>query len=308
MKKLASVTFAILLMNSALACDVCGCAVSSANGDVIPGIFSNYIGLGSSLRSFSSTHLTLFDNEIPRKSSEYFSVVHLHGRYSPTRRVQIYGNLPVSMVQKTENNETRSSSGLSDASLRVNYLVIDKKKDSSESFLNLFLGSTLKAPTGRNEFTANEEFYFNRNMLPGSGTFDVGLHIDLIYRKKSFGTAFYGTSILRGQVKDDYDFGNFYHSRLSAFHFVKFKKSSLMIDAGMDFSMYEQDENLRSNSFEEYTGGWMLSPSLRVNYNTEKLIFSATAQRPVAQELAQGQMANNYSVQLNIIYLFNSKK
>lgn len=298
----------LLITYSTLACDVCGCAVSSANGDVIPGIFTNYIGLGSSLRSFSSAHLTLFDDEVPLNTFEHFSVVNLHGRYSPIRRLQIYGNLPVSSVRKTENNETRYSSGLSDASLRVNYLAIDKKKDSTASFLNLFVGSTLKAPTGRNEFTKDEEYYFHRNMLPGSGTYDLGLHIDLIYRKKSVGMAFYGTSMLRGKIKDDYDFGNFYHARLSAFRFIQFNKSSLMLDLGMDFSLYEQDKNLRSNSFEEYTGGWMLSPTLRVNYNREKFIFSATAQLPMSQELADRQVTNNYTVQLNIIYLFNSKK
>lgn len=308
MKKIFSSTALVLVMNSALACDVCGCAVSSANGDILPGIFSNYIGFGTSLRSFSSTHLTLFENETPIQSFENFSLLNIHGRYSPMRRLQLYGNLPMSSVQKREGKETRYSTGLSDASLRVNYLVIDQKKDSLASFLNIFLGSTFKIPTGRNEFLKEEKYFFHRNMLPGSGTVDLGLHLDLIYRKKTAGVAFYGTTMFRGQIRNEYDFGNFYHSRLTAFHFFKFKKSSLMFDVGVDFSMYEQDKNLRSNTIEEYTGGWILSPTCRINYTTEKFIFSTTAQRPISQQLANSQVTNNYSIQFNVIYLINSKK
>lgn len=294
-----------MIVKSSLACDVCGCAVSGTNGDVIPGIFSNYIGLGSSLRSFSSTHLTLFDNEVPIQSTENFGLVNIHGRYSPFRRLQIYGNLPISSVQKKEENEIRYTSGLSDASIRTNYLVVDKKKDSTLSFFNVFVGATLKMPTGRHEFKKGEKYYFHRNMLPGSGTFDVGLHLDAIYRKKSNGIALYGTKLFRGQLNDEYDFGDFYHSRFSAFHFFEFKKSSLMLDVGADFTLYEQDLNLRSNTIEEFTGGWMLSPTLRINYNTEKVIFSATALRPIAQQLANNQVTNNYSIQLNVIYIIN---
>lgn len=308
MKKISSITAALLGIYSTLACDVCGGAISSANGDVIPGIFSNYIGIGASLRSFSSTHLTLFDSEVPLNTFEHFSVMNLHGRYSPKRRLQIYGNMPVSIVRKMENHEIRYSSGLSDASFRLNYLAIDEKNDSISSFINLLVGSTIKIPTGRFEFNEDEEYYFHRNMLPGTGTFDFGFHLDLLYRKKSVGAAFYGTTIFRGKRRGDYNFGNFYHARLSAFNVIELTKYSLMLDLGIDFSMYEQDVNLRSNTFEVYTGGWMLSPTLRVNYNREKFIFSATAQRPIAQELADKQVLNNYTIQLNIIYLLNSKK
>lgn len=235
MKIWSTIVIVTMASNSVLSCDVCGCAVSSPNGDVLPGIFNNYIGIGASSRSFSSSHLTLFEGEIPILSKEHFSLVNLHGRYSPTRRLQFYGNLPVSAVIKTEENETRSSSGLSDASLRANYLIIDWKKDSTESFVNLFLGSTLKMPTGRNEFRQDEKYFFHRNMLPGSGTFDIAFHVDFIYRKQSLGIAAYGTAMIRGQLINDYDFGNFYHSRVSVFRFFKFAKSSLMIDLGVDY-------------------------------------------------------------------------
>ena len=308
MKIISTFVISLMAFHSVYGCDVCGCAVSSPNGDVLPGIFTNYIGIGTSWRSFSSRHLTLFDDEIPIQSSEHFSLMNLHGRYSPIRRLQFYGNLPFSAVFKTEGDETRYSSGLSDVSVRANYLLIDKVKDSTESFLNLFLGSTLKMPTGRNEFNQDEKYFFHRNMLPGSGTYDIAFHVDFIYRRKSLGFAAYGTAMIRGQLKNDYAFGNFYHSRVSAFHFFKFKQSSLMIDLGVDYSHFQQDRDLRTNALEEYTGGWILSPTFRMNYNWEKFIFSATVQRPAIQQLANNQVSNNYSIQFNVIYLIHSKK
>jgi len=307
MKKTILILILLLAVNKANACDVCGGAVASPSGDVIPGIFSNFIGINTTFRSFSSTHLTLFDDEIPIRSQELFTGYSLQGRYSPVRRVQFLFNVPFSRVSKEMEGETRYASGLSDASMRLNYLVVDKSNDSTKTFFNLFAGSTIKAPTGRNSFRESEDFFFHRNMLPGSGTLDVGFHLDLLWRKKTNGISFNSTIMLRGAIRDVYDFGNLHQARLSAFRFFEFKKSSLMLDLGADVALNNADRDLLNLTQDEYTGGWMLSPSLRVNYFYNRFILSVTAQRPVAQNLAQGQVVNNFAVQSSIIFLLKRK-
>ena len=149
MKKIYLILPILLVMNQANACDVCGGAVASPGGDAIPGIFSNFIGVNSSFRSFTSTHLTLFDNEIPIVSNELFANVSVSGRYSPVRRLQFLFNLPISRVEKEMEEERKVASGLSDASLRVNYLLFDRRNDSTQTYFNLFLGGSMKAPSGR---------------------------------------------------------------------------------------------------------------------------------------------------------------
>lgn len=298
----------LVALTPAKACDVCGGAVNSAGGDVIPGIFRNFIGLNANFRSFTSTHLTLFEDEIPIVSYEHFNSFSLTGRYSPIRRLQFLANVPVSLVSKEMEGEERNTWGISDASLRVNYLLIDRKNEEKKTFLNLFLGSSVKAPTGRNNFRENEEFFFHRNMLPGSGTLDFGAHVDVLWRKKDMGLTFNGSSLFRGAVGNSYDFGNLYTTRLSGFRFFNVKKSKLMLDIGAEFAANGQDRDLYSNTAEDYTGGWMISPSLRMNYFYKDFIFSVTAQRPLAQNLADGQVLNNYALQTSVIYLFKTKQ
>lgn len=308
MKKIFLILPVLLMLNKAQACDVCGGAVASPGGDAIPGIFSNFIGINSTFRSFTSTHLTLFEGETPIVSNELFANYSISGRYSPVRRLQFLFNLPVSRVQKEMEEEKQVASGLSDASLRVNYLLFDRRNDTTQTFFNFFLGGSVKAPSGRSEFLEDEEYFFHRNMLPGSGTVDFGCHIDVLWRKKEYGLTFNGSSLLRGSVRNSYDFGNLYTTRISGFRFFNFKKSKLMLDVGMELSATDRDTDLNINSTEDYTGGWMLSPSLRLNYFHKNLILSLTAQRPVAQNLADGQVVNNYALQGSVIYLLKRDK
>lgn len=295
----------LLATNNVHSCDVCGGAVSSTGGDAIPGIFSNYIGLNASYRSFTSTHLTLFEDEIPIVSNELFSTYSLQGRYSLIRRLQFIANLPMSAVKKEMEEEEQYAWGLSDASFRVNYLLFDRRNDSTNTFFNLFLGTSVKAPTGRSNFRGNEAYFFHRNMLPGSGTWDFGFHVDLLWRRKEYGCTLNASSLIRGTSNNSYDFGNLYASRISFFRFFEIRKSRLMLDVGMAFSATGQDRNLHFNSVEDNTGGWMLSPSLQLNYFWKDLIFRTSAQRPIIQDLAKGQVVNNYALQAGVIYLMN---
>jgi len=307
-KNILLVVSFLLVLNQGNACDVCGGAVNNTGGDGIPGIFSNYLGLNSSFRSFTSTHLTLFESEIPMKSQEQFMSYGINGRYSPIRRLQFLVNVPVSVVQKQLDEDKRVTSGLSDVTMRVNYLLFDRQNDSTKTFFNLFLGSSIKAPTGRSSFRENEDYFFHRNMLPGSGTLDFGIHMNLLLRKKDNGCTIDGSAMIRGTASNSYNFGNLYSGRISGFRFVNIKKSKLMVDLGMEFTVNSQDRYLISNSSDKYTGGWMLSPSFRMNYFLKDLIFSITAQRPISQNLADGQVVNNIALKGSVIYLLKRNK
>jgi hypothetical protein len=45
---------------------------------------------------------------------------------------------------------------------------------------------------------------------------------------------------------------------------------------------------------------------LRLNYFWKELVFNVTAQRPVHQNLAEGQVKNNYALQGSVIYLIGN--
>lgn len=299
---------ALFSAHTAMSCDVCGGAVGSVSGTVIPGTFDNYIGLNTSFQWFSSTHLTLFENEVPIHSRELFSLGSIHGRYSPVRRVQFLVNVPLSRVQKQMDGEKNIISGVSDISIRTNYLIVDRNKEEEKKYLNLFVGGSVKVPTGRSVFRGEELSVFHRNMLPGTGTFDFGLHADVFFRKRSNGFTGRNTVTFRGAIPNEYDYGNVFQSRWSGFHMFEFKKTSLMLDLGAEMLLLGKDENWAIGETDRYTGGWTLSPSLRVIYFWKNVVLNAKFQRPAVQNLASGQVKNTFSLQGGIILLLKKSK
>ena len=201
-------------INSAKACDVCGCALNTSGGEVIPGLFNHYFGVRSNIRSFGSEHLTLFEGEKPILSKEWFHTTELHAMYTPTRRVQLFGFLPFNAVVKEEDEKQQTSSGLGDFRIRANYLWLDKK--DADTMLTVFSGVTLKTPTGRSKFRNDEASFFHRNMLPGTGTVDVGFHTDIIYAKGKWGGMLNATYLARG-TNGFYNFGDATVAQLTAF-------------------------------------------------------------------------------------------
>lgn len=298
---------AIILSQSALGCDVCGGAVGNVSGDVVPGIFNNYLGFNTSFRGFSSTHLTLFESEEAMHSSELFAFGSIHGRYSPIRRLQFLVNAPYSSVRKEMNEEVQSVSGFSDVSLRTNFLVVDRVDDTLKKYTNVFIGGSMKAPTGRASFRDQEVALFHRNMLPGSGAFDFGAHADVFLRRGKFGFVATNTFSFRGAIRNEYDYGNVFQSRISGFHLFEFSGSSLMIDIGAELMLIGEDRDLIYNEADKYTGGTTLSPSIRINYFWNSLVFNFQIQRPIYQNLASGQVQNEYAAQFGAIYLIKKK-
>jgi len=299
---------ALILSQSAFGCDVCGGAVGSIGGDVVPGIFNNYFGFNTSFRGFSSTHLTLFESEEAMHSSELFAFGSIHGRYSPIRRLQFLVNVPFSAVRKEMNEEVQSVSGFSDVSLRTNFLAVDRVNDSLKKYTNVFIGGTVKVPTGRASFRDQEVSMFHRNMLPGSGAFDFSAHADVFLRRRNFGFVATNTVTFRGTVKNEYDYGNVFQSRISGFHLFEFPGSSLMLDLGAEVMLIGEDQDLIYNEVDKYTGGITVSPSLRVNYFWNSLVLNFQIQRPIYQNLASGQVKNEYAAQFGAIYLIKKKK
>lgn len=287
--------------NQVKACDVCGCALNSSGGEVIPGLFNHYIGVRSNIRSFTSRHLTLFPNETPMQTNEWFHTTELHGMYSPKRRIQLFGFLPYNAVIKNENDQKHITNGLGDLRIRGNYLWVDKKE--ADTMLTIFTGLTVKTPTGRHQYKDGESINFHRNMLPGTGTVDFGFHSDLIYAKGKLGGMLNVSYLLRG-THDNYAFGNAFLTQATFFLKQPLKKSSLLLEGGISFADLKADEDLRYNEKQIYSQGWLLSPMIRVSYFKGKWAGVLSFNKAVSQDMAMGQVEQNYQLDINLIRFF----
>lgn len=290
----------LIISHPTFACDVCGCAVNPGMGDVIPGVFSNYFGLRSNVRHFKSEHFS-FMGEPPIHSDEWFHTTEIYGRYSPIRRIQIFGFVPYNAVAKSENNqELVFANGIGDVRLKLNGLVIDKIDSVQKRIFNVFVGGTVKFATGRYDFIEDESNTFRRTMLPGTGTIDYSLSTDIIYRKNNLGGIASLNYTWRGENDLRYNFGNVAFGQVSGFYQLKRTTSSYMFELGIIGTNLEADYDQRFNEKQIYTEGWMISPMLKVTRFSEKWSVFISANKAAFQDVAQGQVEQRYQFDIGL--------
>ncbi len=287
------------------ACDVCGCAVNPGMGDVIPGVFSNYFGIRSNIRHFQSEHFG-FLGEPPILSNEWFHTTEVYGRYSPTRRIQFLGFIPYNAVAKTEDDQNMAlTNGVGDMRLKINTLVIDKKDTAQNSIFNVFIGGTVKLPTGRYDYIDGEQQYFRRTMLPGTGTMDFSLGTDVIYRKNNLGGMASFNYTWRGENDLNYNFGNVGFGQITGFYQLKRPNSSFLFETGAEVTNLEADYDMRFNEKQIYSEGWMISPLVKVTWFSEKWSVYGKFNKAAIQNMAQGKVQQRYQFNIGITRFLN---
>ena len=298
----------ILLIGTmkAIACDVCGCAINTSGNEVIPGVFQNYLGMRANVRHFESLHYGLLGGTT--RSKEWFHTTEFYGRYSPHRRLQLIGFLPYNAVFKREEDQWHTTNGLGDARLKVNFLLVDHKDSTKDELLSVFLGTTLKVPTGRYDFVDNEAQAFRRSMLPGTGTWDYSISADLIYRRKNIGGILSGAYTNRGTNDLNYDFGNVFSGQASIFYRKQSMERTFLFEAGMMITNLEADYDLRFNEEQVYTSGSMVSPMLKFTSVGENWTFFAMANHALWQNLGKGRVKQYFQFDAGFTYFLPTNK
>lgn len=306
MKNIIVITL-VLVLNSfhSNACDVCGCAINTSGNEVIPGVFQNYIGMRANVRHFESLHYGLLGGTT--LSKEWFHTTEVYGRYSPHRRIQLIGFLPYNAVFKHEEDQWHTTKGLGDARMKANFLLIDHKDSTKDELLSVFLGITVKAPTGRYDFVDEESQAFRRSMLPGTGTWDYTLSADVIYRRKNVGGVLSGAYSLRGTNNLNYDFGNVFSGQASVFYRKQGMERTFLFEAGMMVTNLEADYDLRFNEEQIYTSGNMISPMLKFTSVGANWTFFAMANHALWQDLGKGRVQQFFQVDAGLTYFLPTK-
>lgn len=293
---------ALLLINSlnSNACDVCGCAINTSGNEVIPGVFQNYLGMRANVRHFESQHYGLLGGTT--LSKEWFHTTEVYGRYSPHRRIQLIGFLPYNAVFKHEEDQWHTSHGVGDARLKVNLLLVDHKDSANDEVLSVFLGNTIKVPSGRYDFVDEESAAFRRSMLPGTGTWDYTISTDLIYRRNNLGGIISGAYSLRGTNSLNYDFGNVFSGQASVFYRKQGMERMFLFETGVMITNLEEEYDLRFNEAQIYTGGSMVSPLVKFISVGANWTFFAMVNHAVWQDLGKGRIQQFFQVDAGFTY------
>jgi hypothetical protein len=297
----------ILAINTVYACDVCGSASSSFSLGMLPGNQTHFIGLRHTFRTFKTTHPPLFGVTIPG-SEEVFTSTDMFLRISASKRFQLISVVPFVYNQQTPD-DTRvplTVKGIGDISLLGNYVFINTTDSLSKKFKQSgSAGLGLKMPLGNfDNSTIN-----NRNMLPGSGSWDFLINFSYSIQKGSWGFFNESSFSLKTKNKDDFQFGNAFSTSNLAFYRWNINDNwKILPQLGLQFSQNQRDKINGFVTDLSFNGGTQINIQTGGMWFYKKWAFSPTVWIPIYQTLGEGYVQQKIFARFSVNYFIPKKK
>lgn len=293
-------TLSVALLFSAirvLACDVCGCAMGNNFFGIVPNYQKNFVGLRYSYTSFHSIHPG--DNAF---GEDYLHTTDLWARFVPFKRMQLFAQLPYQQFKRVEEGDNFKYNGIGDISFLANYTLVNNS-DSLYGKIKHFLqlGGGIKLPTGNNAIIKNKRTLPNPIQL-GSGSIDYLANLAYTVRYNNTGLNVEGVYRINTENKNEYKNGNRFALSTKIFGRFLLKKIALLPAFGVRYDRYK--ENYSYGRAVEYTGGNNLSmgPSLNIFY--KQWALSTDWQKPIKQNLNEGQTTAQPSFSTQLSFYF----
>lgn len=301
MKKIAVAFGLLLIAYSAMACDVCGCAVGGNSLGILPRFTKHFIGLRATHSSFTSAHPTLFAGEEQKISKEYFTSTTLWGRYVPHNRVQVFAQVPYNYFVREEDGKSTFNQGLGDINLLANYVLFN----TIDSFRNkikhsLQIGGGIKLPTGQFNRTENGDL-LNVNMQLGSGSYDIPLNVLHTMRFNSFGVNTELRYTFNSTNSNSYALGDRFLASSRVFYWRNYKRMTFLPQLGVSYEHYGGDKDGRYEV--DFTGGTMLNLDAGIDVYFYKWAVGAHFRNPLQSNMGQGFVTPNTALTFNLMYL-----
>lgn len=288
----------LMTIKPILSCDVCGCSIGNGFSTILPQFNKNFVGLRGSYARFNSHHVDDYQKVNHDKSTS----MELWGRFYIHKRIQLLATLPYNIRSRQEEGITTTMYGFGDASLSVNYTLINKNADSLKYKHLLLIGYGIKFPTGKHDAEANSSLA-NIYLQPGSGAFDYLFNLLYTIRRNRLGFSNDLQYRYCGENLQQYSFGNKYSLSSRLFYWKKLGRScNFLPSAGVIFEKYDKD--LNKGYIQEETGGYINSLSLGCELYYKRIFLSINYNQPVNQHLGNGNIQSLAKIQLNTSFVF----
>lgn len=294
----------VSLAQSMTACDICGCSSGGSYFGILPHFQRSFIGVRYQYQySYSKPHD--INSELYSASQEYFQSTELWGRYTPHKRIQIFGFLPYRFNHRIENDKTIFANGIGDASLLINYVVLSTPSGSASEWRHsLQLGAGIKFPTGKYDLVKNGLFV-HQNIQAGSGSYDVPANLIYTVRHKKTGMNAELNYRINGGNPFGFIYGNKLNSALRFLYWKETKQFTFLPSVGLKYEFASGD--IQHNEVIEYTGGSSMLASIACDVYYKHFGLGFQLSEPVYQHLGQGYTQDRSRFSANVIYLFNKK-
>ncbi|WP_344789610.1 hypothetical protein [Postechiella marina] len=283
-------------------CDLCGCSTSSGSFGFGTLSNANFIGLRYIYQNFESKDGIFANSPV---SKETFNTYQLWAQLPINESFYVSANLPYQDLKRKREQTTEHLKGVGDASVIGWYKLqfYKKEKDSltynlkrEPSGHSLQFGIGAKLPTG--EFEEALTNNVNPGFQVGTGSFDGVFSMGYNYGTNKFGVNTLITYYVKGENKNDYQFGNQFSYSANFFTSFSREKYNIMPFVGISGDTY--------NSIKQYgetladTDGNILNSTIGSELALEKFIFGINYTLPISQDLFGGNVESKNRLSLYV--------
>jgi hypothetical protein len=303
MKRLLFFAF-MLLAAPGWACDVCGCSGANFYLGVLPQFQKHFVGVRYRTQSYdtfmSRHHIDQAD------SRESFQAIDLWARFYPLRRVQVLAMVPYQFHQQTQGTDVRRLQGLGDATVLINYKLIDKARIRDSTHVvkhSLLLGGGIKLATGDHRYSETDlTDVANPNFQPGTGATDLVLNGIYTLRVNRWGMNADATGRITGTNAEGYQFGNRMNGSLIGFYVKQWGSTAVMPSAGL-YGEYARKDHKNGVLIAE-TGGYLVAAALGLDAYRGNWVAGVNAQLPVQQRISEGLVKAHNRLAVHLSRMF----
>lgn len=277
------------------ACNVCACSSMGNSLGILPQFRSHFIGLRQTNRTYRSSHPGTYINPEGFTMQNHYYNTELWGRYSPFKRIQMFGFIPFNTYLKYEKGVDARLQGLGDPSLIANYVLLNTPDSAGGNFKHaLLLGGGVKLGLGA--YNPLNEAGFQL----GSGSHDALLNASYTLRYNNTGFLSEGFFRINGRNSAGYAYGDKLTGSARLFVLKRYGKMSFLPWAGAVFEHSAADR--LKGKLQAYTGGNIQYASLGCDVFAGKFQLGCNTQIPLTQNLGGGLIREYGRLSMFLIY------
>jgi hypothetical protein len=300
MKKLVFILILISTINTS-ACDVCGCGNGSSFFGILPQSHFKFGGLRYQTKTFDSH----FTSKLLR-TEENFQAIEPWLRLYPIKKTQLIliGSFQSNTQTMVATGDRKTLSGFGDVSTLAHYNVVNTFFDSTAHTLDhiWLLGGGIKLPTGKYNYTLNENEVANPNFQLGTGSVDYIINSIYTVRKNNLGLNVDLSHKINGTNKNHYKFANKSRAIISGFAQITDGDFTFLPNIGV---LGEYSKNDKQNGIDNrFSGGYMTTAMLGTEIYYKRITGGFLLQKPIAQDLSGTQLKLRNSFMCHLTLLF----
>ena len=305
-KSVLILVFVYLYVSKTIACDICGCGVSSYYNGILPDFKKKIMGFRYRFNSLK-THVGVGGVESYLTTTETYRSAELWGGWNIGKRFRLMASIPYSFNERLNQGNVTHKEGIGDIAFAGYFLAFKQDKTvftTKRLSQSLWIGGGIKLPTGEYNPAEKQGSTQNSNLFQlGTGSVDYMVNAMYDLRLQDAGINVNASYKMNSSNSHHYQYGNKLSTTAQVYY--KFRPEhnlSLAPNAGVVYEKADEDFNTGFNV--DISGGKVVLGTIGLEAAYNKLSVGGSWQTPFSQYLANGFVKTNNRLMLHVSMAF----